>query len=70
MPAACHNVQKNWKITSIHNIEMLISETHFTEKSYQKFPNSTTYHMNHSVGTGLGGAGIIKLQQASSTKQL
>jgi hypothetical protein len=32
----------------IHNIDvMLISETHFTEKSYLKLPNYTVYYMNH-----------------------
>jgi hypothetical protein len=32
---------------SIHNIDvMLISEMHFTEKSYLKLPNYAVYHQN------------------------
>jgi hypothetical protein len=39
---------------SIHNIDvMLISETHFTEKSYLKLPNYTVYHMNYPTGTAI-----------------
>jgi hypothetical protein len=30
---------------------MLISETHFTEKSYPKLPNHTVYHTNHPAVT-------------------
>jgi hypothetical protein len=58
---------------SIHNIEvMLISETHFTNKSYLKLPNYAVYHTNHLAGTARGGTAIIikKHHQASSTKQL
>jgi hypothetical protein len=45
---------------SIHNIDvMLISETHFTEKSYLKLPNYAVYHMNHPAGTARGGTAII-----------
>jgi hypothetical protein len=41
---------------------MLISETHFTERSYRKLPNITAYHMNHPAGTARGGtAKIIKI---------
>jgi hypothetical protein len=46
--------------TSIHNIDvMLISETHFTEKSYLKLSNYTVYHTNHPAGTARGGTAII-----------
>jgi hypothetical protein len=38
---------------------MLISETHFTEKSYLKLPSHTVYHMNHPAGTVRGGTAII-----------
>jgi hypothetical protein len=38
---------------------MLISETHFTEKSYLKFPNYTVYHTNHPTGTARGETAII-----------
>jgi hypothetical protein len=45
---------------SIHNIQiMLISETHFTEKSYLKFPKYTVYHTNHPAGTARSGTAII-----------
>jgi exonuclease III len=45
---------------SLHNIDvMLISETHFTEKSYLKFVNYTVYHTNHPAGTARGGTAII-----------
>jgi exonuclease III len=44
---------------STHNIDvMLISETHFTEKSYLKLPNYTAYHTNHPPGTARGGTAI------------
>jgi hypothetical protein len=39
---------------------MLISETHFTEKSYLKLPNYVVYHTNHPDGTARGGTAIIK----------
>jgi hypothetical protein len=38
---------------------MLISETHFTEKSYLKFLNYTVYHTDHLAGTTRGGTAII-----------
>jgi hypothetical protein len=45
---------------SHHNIDvMLISETHFTVKSYLKFPKYTVYHTNHPAGTAHGGTTII-----------
>jgi exonuclease III len=45
---------------SLHNIDvMLISETHFTEKSYLKLLNYTVYHTNHIAGTARGGTAII-----------
>jgi hypothetical protein len=44
----------------IHNIDiMLISETHYTEKSYLKLPNCAAYHTNHPAGTARGGTAII-----------
>jgi hypothetical protein len=42
---------------SIHNIVMLISEMHFTEKSYLKIPNCMAHHTNHR--TGRGGTAVI-----------
>jgi hypothetical protein len=45
---------------SIHNIDvMLISEMHFTEKSYLKLLNYAVYHTNHPAGTARGGTAII-----------
>jgi hypothetical protein len=38
---------------------MLISETHFTAKSYLKLPNYTVYHANHPAGTTQDGTAII-----------
>jgi hypothetical protein len=38
---------------------MLISETHFTEKSYIRIPQYTLYHTNQSAGTARGGTAII-----------
>jgi hypothetical protein len=58
MPTACHNIMEELKtFISIHNIDfMLISETHFTEKSYLKLPSSTAYH---PARTAQGGTAII-----------
>jgi hypothetical protein len=44
---------------SIHNMDVvLVSETHFTEKSHQ-LPNYTNFHTNHPAGTARGGTAII-----------
>jgi hypothetical protein len=40
-------------------VAMLISETHFTEKSYICIPQYTHYHTNHPPGTARGGTAII-----------
>jgi hypothetical protein len=46
---------------SVHNIDvMLISETHFTEKSYLKLPNHTVYHTNHPARTAQSRTARIK----------
>jgi exonuclease III len=45
---------------SLRNIDiMLISETHFTDKTYPQLPNYTVYHSNHPAGTARGGSAII-----------
>jgi hypothetical protein len=45
---------------SIHNTAvMLISEMHFTEKSYLRLPNYAVYHTNHPAGTAQGRTAII-----------
>jgi hypothetical protein len=38
---------------------MLLSETHFTLKSYLRIPHYTLYHTNHPAGTARGGTAII-----------
>jgi hypothetical protein len=38
---------------------MLISETHFTTKSYLKIPNYILYDTQHPDGTAHGGTAII-----------
>jgi exonuclease III len=38
---------------------MLISETHFKDKSHLKLPNYTAYHTNHPAGTARGGSAIL-----------
>ena len=43
-----------------HNIDiMLITETHFTNKSYFKMPNYFIYTTTHPDGTAHGGTAII-----------
>jgi hypothetical protein len=60
---------------SHHNIDvMLISETHFADKSYLKLPKYTVYHTNHPAGAARGGTAItikttIKHPLQSSYKQ-
>jgi exonuclease III len=58
-----------------HDIDvMLISETHFTEKSYIRIPQYILvhYHTNHPAGTAQGGTAIIlrKLHPAPPIKSL
>lgn len=44
----------------IHNIDiMLISETHFTNRSYLRIPNYAIYNTKHPDGTAHGGTAII-----------
>ena len=38
---------------------LLISETHFTEKSYLKIPGYLVYHTNHPSASARGGSAII-----------
>jgi hypothetical protein len=38
---------------------LLISETHFTERTYFKIPNYVTYNTNHPAGTAHGGTAIL-----------
>jgi hypothetical protein len=44
---------------SQHNIDfMLISERHFTDKSYLKLPKYAVYHTTHPAGAASGGIAI------------
>jgi hypothetical protein len=38
---------------------MLISETHFTKKSYLNLQNYSVYHADYPAGTARGGTAII-----------
>lgn len=38
---------------------MLVSETHFTERTFFRIPHYSIYHTNHPDGTAHGGAAII-----------
>lgn len=43
-----------------HNIDIfLISETHFTSKTFFHIPHYNTYHTNHPSGTARGGSAIL-----------
>lgn len=43
-----------------NNIDiMLVSETHFTNKSFIKIPNYSIYHTQHPGGTARGGTAVI-----------
>jgi hypothetical protein len=43
-----------------HNIDiLLISETHFTSKSFFRIPHYITYHTNHPARTAHGGTAIL-----------
>jgi exonuclease III len=54
------HVEELKSFMSLHNIDvMLITETHFTEKSYLILLNYTVYHINHPDGTARGRTAII-----------
>lgn len=56
----CQHTQELQTFLNINNIDvMLISETHFTEKSYAKFKKYEIYHTNHPNGRARGGSAII-----------
>jgi exonuclease III len=38
---------------------LLVSETHFTDRTVLKIPNYSFYHCNHPDGTAHGGAAIL-----------
>ena len=45
---------------NINNIDiLLVSETHFTKKTYMKIPNYKIYHTMHPDGTAHGGTAVI-----------
>ena len=45
----------------------LISETHFTDKSYVRIPHFNVYTTNHPAGTARGGTAIIVRESISHT---
>jgi hypothetical protein len=49
----------NPSILEQDNIIILISETHFTTKSFFRLPHYITYYTNHSTGTARGGTAIL-----------
>lgn len=56
----CQHAQEIKTFLNLQNIDaMLISETHFTSKSYLKIPNYTIYNTNHPDGRARGGSAII-----------
>ena len=56
----CQHVQEVKTFLQIHNIDiMLISETHFTEKSFIKIPRYNIYNTNHPDGKAHGGTALI-----------
>lgn len=56
----CRHAQEIKTFLNLQNIDiMLISETHFTSKSYLKIPNYTIYNTNHPDGRARGGSAII-----------
>jgi exonuclease III len=66
-----HYIEELKTFISIHNIDVkLISETHFTEKSYLKLSNYTGYHTNHPAGTARGGTAIIIIRNTIKHHQL
>jgi hypothetical protein len=61
MPTGSPSTQKKRK-NDIQNQQvdiMLISETHFTIKSYFKIPNYAIYDTQHPDGTAHGGIAIL-----------
>jgi hypothetical protein len=55
-----HHANELQSFLAIHNIDaMLLSETHFTQRSYLRIPHYAIYHTNHPAGTARGGTAII-----------
>jgi exonuclease III len=53
-------MQKNCTFLINQQIDiMLISETHFTNKSFLKIPDYVIYNTNHPNGTARGGSAVI-----------
>jgi len=46
-------------LQSLHLDILLVSETHFTERSYMKIPNYNIYHTTHPDKTAHGGTAVI-----------
>jgi hypothetical protein len=55
-----HHADELQTLLAIRNIDiMLVSETHFTHKTYPKIHHYAVYHTNHPAGTASGGTVII-----------
>lgn len=54
---------KNLEIENFLNVNnvdiLLVSETHFTDRTYIKIPHYTAYHTEHPDGTAHGGSAIL-----------
>jgi len=46
-------------LQTLHLDILLVSETHFTERSYVKIPNFSIYHTTHPEETAPGGTAVI-----------
>jgi len=46
-------------LQTFHLDILLVSETHFTERSYMKIPDYNTYHTTHPDETARGGTAVI-----------
>jgi hypothetical protein len=58
-PLSRHRHEVQMFLLSRNINALLISETHFTTKSYFLLPHYTTYHTNHPSGSAHGGSAII-----------
>lgn len=56
----CQHAQELKSFLRIQNVDiLLVSETHFTDKSFIKIPSYKIYHTKHPSGKGHGGSAIV-----------
>ena len=56
----CQHSEEVKNFLNTHNVDiMLISETHFTQKSYLRIHNYKIYSTNHPDGRAHGGTAVI-----------